>query len=155
MLGYRGRPRTARDSSYAWEYALVVAHVFEPATSGRSKCRGCGRPIAKGELRFGESVPNLFAEGDTTLWFHPSCAAHKRPQALLEALEQTPDGIPDRDELLRAANKSDSSESMAPSAPRPARPSAATATSRSRKAPGVFVWCFTTRGGSRPAVSYT
>ena len=89
-----------------------MAHVFEPATSGRSKCRGCGRPIAKGELRFGESVPNLFAEGDTTLWFHPACAAYKRPQALLEALEQTPDGIPDRESLLRAANKSTAHERL-------------------------------------------
>ena len=80
--------------------------MFEPASSGRSKCRGCGRPIQKGELRFGASVPNLFAEGDTTLWFHPPCAACKFPQALLEALEQTTDSIPDRDGLASVAHKS-------------------------------------------------
>ncbi len=80
--------------------------MFEPATSGRSKCRGCGRPIQKGELRFGASVPNLFAEGDTTLWFHPLCAACKFPLALLEGLEQTTDSIPDRESLETVARKS-------------------------------------------------
>ena len=35
------------------------------------KCRGCGRPIARGELRFGERLPNAFAEGEMTVWFHP------------------------------------------------------------------------------------
>jgi hypothetical protein len=89
-----------------------VAHVFEPASSGRSKCRGCGRPIQKAELRFGESVPNLFAEGDTTLWFHPACAAYKRPQAIIEALEQTADSIPDRDRLERIARKSAAHERL-------------------------------------------
>jgi hypothetical protein len=89
-----------------------VPHVFEPASSGRSKCRGCGRPIQKGELRFGESVPNVFAEGDTTLWFHPACAAYKRPQALLEALEPTTDSIPDRDRLEQIARKSAAHERL-------------------------------------------
>ncbi len=56
-----------------------MPHVFEPAPTGRAKCRGCGRPIEKGEARFGERIPNPFAEGETTLWFHPLCAAYKRP----------------------------------------------------------------------------
>jgi hypothetical protein len=47
-----------------------VPHVIEPASSGRAKCRGCDRPIAKGELRFGERQPNAFGEGEMTLWFH-------------------------------------------------------------------------------------
>jgi poly(ADP-ribose) polymerase-like protein len=89
-----------------------VPHVFEPASSSRSKCRGCGRPIQKGELRFGASVPNLFAEGDTTLWFHPACAAFKFPQALLEALEQTNDTIPDRNNLASVARKSAAHERL-------------------------------------------
>ena len=46
-----------------------MPHVFEPAPTGRAKCRGCGRPIAQGDLRFGERIPNPFAEGETTLWF--------------------------------------------------------------------------------------
>jgi hypothetical protein len=80
-----------------------VAHVFETAPTGRSKCRGCARPIERGELRFGERVPNLFAEGETTLWFHPLCAAYKRPQPLLDTLEQSSDGVPDRENLNRVA----------------------------------------------------
>jgi hypothetical protein len=64
-----------------------VPHVLEPAASGRAKCRGCGRPIAAGEVRFGERLPNPFAAGEMTLWFHPECAAFKRPEPFLEALQ--------------------------------------------------------------------
>ena len=32
----------------------------------------------RGELRFGERLPNPFAEGEMTVWFHPLCAAYKR-----------------------------------------------------------------------------
>ena len=63
-----------------------MAHTFEPAASGRSKCRGCGQNLQKGELRFGERLPNPFGEGEVTHWFHPRCAAYKRPDAMLEAL---------------------------------------------------------------------
>jgi hypothetical protein len=80
-----------------------MAHLFEPATSGRSKCRGCARPIQRGELRFGERVPNLFGEGETTLWFHPFCAACKRPEPVLEALAGPSGGVPDREGLERTA----------------------------------------------------
>jgi hypothetical protein len=67
-----------------------MAHLFEPATSGRSKCRGCARPIQRGELRFGERVPNLFGEGETTLWFHPLCAAiHRRRNTELKICAAT------------------------------------------------------------------
>jgi hypothetical protein len=87
-------------------YPPPVAHVFEPATTGRSKCRGCGQAIQREELRFGERVPNAFGEGDTTLWFHPLCAAYKRPEPLLETLRETTEALPDRDALERAANQS-------------------------------------------------
>jgi hypothetical protein len=83
-----------------------VAHLFEPAASGRSKCRGCARPIRRGDLRFGERLPNLFGEGEMTLWFHPMCAAYKRPQPLLEALGETLENVPDREGLERAARGS-------------------------------------------------
>ena len=79
-----------------------MPNVFEPAASGRSKCRGCSRPIARGELRFGERLPNPFADGEMTIWFHPLCAAYKRPEPLLQALAETQDPIPDRDQLERA-----------------------------------------------------
>jgi hypothetical protein len=61
-----------------------VPHVIEPASSGRAKCRGCDRPIAKDELRFGERLPNAFGEGEMTLWFHLPCAAYTRPEPFLE-----------------------------------------------------------------------
>jgi hypothetical protein len=63
-----------------------MANVIETATSGRAKCRGCDLKIAKGELRFGERLPNMFGDGEMTLWFHPACAAYKRPEPFLEAL---------------------------------------------------------------------
>src|SRR5215468_10631835 len=84
-----------------------MPHVFEPAASGRSKCRGCGQLLQRRELRFGERIPNPFAEGgETTLWFHPMCAAYKRPEATLEALVQSAAAVPDRDALEQAARAS-------------------------------------------------
>jgi len=81
-----------------------MPHVFEPASSGRAKCRGCGLPIQRGELRFGERLPNPYGEGEMTLWFHPACAAYKRPEALLPALAGT--NVPDLASLERAAQGS-------------------------------------------------
>ena len=64
-----------------------MPHVIERATSSRATCRGCGGKIAKGELRFGERLPNPFADdgGEMTHWFHVTCAAFTRPEAFLEA----------------------------------------------------------------------
>lgn len=81
-----------------------MAHLFEPAPTGRSKCRGCGRAITKGELRFGERLPNPFAEGEMTHWFHPACAAYKRPEPVMESLEAAPAEL--RERLERAAKGS-------------------------------------------------
>jgi hypothetical protein len=67
-----------------------VAHIIEPATSGRAKCRSCDRPIAKGELRFGERQPNAFGDGEKTLWFHQPCGAYSRPEPFLEAQSAAP-----------------------------------------------------------------
>jgi hypothetical protein len=80
----------------------AMPHVFEPASSGRARCRGCKEPLAKAEIRFGEKLPNPFGEGDVTHWFHPACAAYKRPDALLEALAETAD-LPERESLERIA----------------------------------------------------
>ncbi len=68
-----------------------MGHVFESAPSGRAKCRGCGKKIDKGVLRFGERMPNMFGEGEMTLWFHPVCACYKRPEAILEAMSDAED----------------------------------------------------------------
>jgi hypothetical protein len=79
-----------------------MAHIFQPAPSARSKCRGCGQVIQRGELRFGESMPNPFGGGEMTLWFHPLCAAYKLPQPMSEGLEQTTESVPDLERLKQA-----------------------------------------------------
>ena len=68
-----------------------MPHVIEPASSGRAKCRACGRPIAKAELRFGERQPNAFGEGEMTLWYHVTCAAYARPEPFLEYAVASPE----------------------------------------------------------------
>jgi hypothetical protein len=83
-----------------------MAHVLEAATSGRSMCRGCARPIVRGELRFGERLPNPYGQGEMTLWFHPACAAFRRPEPLLQALGEAPGKVPEREALERAARSS-------------------------------------------------
>ncbi len=80
-------------------------HVIEPAPSSRASCRGCGEKLDKGALRFGERAPNAFGEGEVTYWFHPRCAALKRPEALLEALAVAPVDLPDRDGLQEMAQE--------------------------------------------------
>jgi hypothetical protein len=82
-----------------------MPHVFEPAASGRAKCRGCGQPLPRGEIRFGERLPNPFGEGEMTLWFHPLCAAYKRPEPIMEALAAIAE-VPQREALERAAQAS-------------------------------------------------
>jgi poly(ADP-ribose) polymerase-like protein len=80
-----------------------MPHVFETAPTGRAKCRGCGRAIDRGDLRFGERQPNPYGEGEMTLWYHPPCAAFKRPEPLLEALADAPEGLAGRESLERAS----------------------------------------------------
>ena len=82
-----------------------MSDVIEPASSGRAKCRACGRSIGKGELRFGERGPNPFGEGEATYWFHLRCAACKRPEPTLAALQAAPEDTADRDELLFVARR--------------------------------------------------
>lgn len=69
-------------------------------------CRGCARPIGRGELRFGERLPNPYGQGEMTLWFHPACAAFRRPEPLLQALGEAPGQVPEREALERAARSS-------------------------------------------------
>ncbi len=77
--------------------------VFEIAPTGRARCRGCARPIAKGEVRFGERIENPYGEGSTTLWFHPRCGAYRRPEPFLTALNGTAEDVRDTKELADAA----------------------------------------------------
>jgi hypothetical protein len=86
-----------------------VTGLFELAPTGRSKCRGCSQPIARGDVRFGEKLPNPFAEGEMTLWFHPLCAAYKRPEPFLQVLSETTEtvpAIPNRSQLEGSAQVS-------------------------------------------------
>ena len=75
--------------------------VIEPALSARAKCRGCGAAIAKGELRFGEALPNPFGEGESTFWFHLACGACMRPEKFGPALDAHSPAPPDADWLKR------------------------------------------------------
>ena len=81
-----------------------MPHVLEPAATGRSKCRACGGAIGKGELRFGEQLQNPFADSEMTWWFHPDCAAYRRPQSFLDAADATT-GLPDVEALRSEARR--------------------------------------------------
>jgi hypothetical protein len=82
-----------------------MPHVIQPATTARAKCRGCGEKIAAGELRFGENLPNPFADGETTHWFHLECAAFKRPEPFLETLEARAEPLDDAERLKAEAKR--------------------------------------------------
>jgi hypothetical protein len=82
-----------------------MPNVIETAPSGRAKCRGCGRSIARGEWRFGERQPNRFAEGEMTLWFHLKCAAYKRPEPFLRTLTEMPETAPGREVFEEIARR--------------------------------------------------
>jgi hypothetical protein len=76
--------------------------VIEPALSARAKCRGCGASIAKGELRFGEALPNAFGEGESMFWFHLACGACMRPEKFGPALEAQSPPPPEAEWLKKA-----------------------------------------------------
>jgi len=82
-----------------------MPHLIERAATGRAKCRGCRGTIARDTLRFGERLPNPFADegGEMTHWFHLRCAAFRRPEALLEALATRTDHVDEREALEHEA----------------------------------------------------
>ncbi len=82
-----------------------MPHVIEPAVTARSKCRGCGERIAAGALRFGESLANPFAEGETTHWFHLDCAAFKRPEPFLETVDAQAEPLEGAERLKAEARR--------------------------------------------------
>lgn len=81
----------------------LVTDVIQTASTGRSKCRGCGTAIAKGSLRFGEALPNAYGEGEAMYWFHLSCAAAMRPDKFLPVLESSSEIVENRSELRELA----------------------------------------------------
>ena len=61
---------------------------LEAAASGRARCRACGTKIEKGALRFGEELATGYGdqEASSVYWFHPRCAAHRRPEKIAPLL---------------------------------------------------------------------
>ena len=87
--------------------------VIEVAVSSRAKCRGCKKPIAKGEHRFGERYIDPQQDDDTgTLWYHLTCAAEKRPRKLLAVLAKDKQDLPDRKALEAKARDADKSVAL-------------------------------------------
>src|SRR5690606_19289008 len=80
-----------------------MGDVFETAASGRAKCRGCGQKIDKGDLRYGEAVPNAFGAGESRHWFHLACGAQRRSESFLAALDGYEGELPNQAELRRWA----------------------------------------------------
>ena len=82
-----------------------MPHIIERAPTGRAKCRGCGGPIAAGDRRFGERVPNPYGDegSESSLWYHLTCAALTRPEPFLETLAAIEEAIDNRDLLTREA----------------------------------------------------
>lgn len=74
-----------------------MPHTIEEAKSGRAACRTCRKPIAKGELRFGEEAENQFADGGETTfrWHHLTCAAGSKTDELRATLAENTVTIPD------------------------------------------------------------
>ncbi|HET9956762.1 MAG TPA: hypothetical protein VFQ61_19840 [Polyangiaceae bacterium] len=80
-----------------------MVDIIDAAPTGRAKCRGCGRPIAKGEMRFGERLPNAYGEGEASFWFHLACGACMRAEKFATAWAQT-DLTPIDRELIEGLN---------------------------------------------------
>lgn len=80
-----------------------MTDLLEPAPSARARCRGCARKIEKGELRFGERLPNPFGDGEATFWFHLGCAACMLSEKLLATLAASALDVPERARLEQLA----------------------------------------------------
>jgi hypothetical protein len=56
-------------------------------------------------VRFGERLPNPFADGEMTHWFHLDCAAFKRPEPFLERLAEGTEVLEGREGLETEARR--------------------------------------------------
>src|ERR1043165_4633692 len=59
----------------------------------------------EGRAALGERLPNPFGSGEMTLWFHPACAAYKRPEPFLPVIRETSEDFPDRRQLEETAER--------------------------------------------------
>ena len=113
-----------------------MPHIIEPASSGRAKCRACGEKISAGELRFGERLPNPFADegGEMTHWYHVQCAVYRRPEAFVEIAEAGQLGTVADADRLAADARLGVAHRRVPRVSRAERASTGRATCRSCKA---------------------
>ncbi len=86
-------------------------YVIEGARSGRSRCKGCRRPIPMGALRIGMLIEGPYGTG--YLWLHLSCAAKRQLDRVEEAYAQEawknakepPQSLPSLDQLRALVEK--------------------------------------------------
>jgi len=57
--------------------------LVEYAANGRSRCKACGEPIDKGELRVGVAPEGAASASPKYRWYHPDCAASHKRRAVL------------------------------------------------------------------------
>lgn len=89
-----GAPKSASDPKRR------VPGIIEPAASGRASCRGCRKPIAGGELRFGEELVKQSRPGNPKYqWYHLRCAATALPYSFGPVLKACDREVPGRVEL--------------------------------------------------------
>src|SRR3954471_7600535 len=86
-----------------------MAHTLEIAKSGRAGCRTCRKPIAKGELRFGEESVNQFSDGGemSYRWHHILCAAGSHPDILKPTLDAYEGEVPNKDEIEKVMSEAE------------------------------------------------
>ena len=94
-------------ASESSDVAVATGDTLQVAPTGRARCRACAGKIDKGTLRFGEALPSAYGEGDATTfyWFHPRCAAHRRPDKFAPVArdENAAAALPDRERLVQEA----------------------------------------------------
>lgn len=74
--------------------------VIEASPSGRAKCRGCKKAIAKGDIRFGETYASAFgSDGEAIRYWHLVCAADKLASRIKPLLAGFTGVIPNRAEV--------------------------------------------------------
>jgi hypothetical protein len=85
--------------------SLGATMKLEVSPSGRASCRGCKKPVPKGELRFAESYALPGADAEGFRYWHLMCAAQKVPGNLKTALAAYDGDVPDRAALDAAMAK--------------------------------------------------
>jgi hypothetical protein len=76
---------------------------IEVASSGRARCRACRQPIAKGEERFAEAVPNPATSGEAQHYYHLTCGSERRPKPFGALLASLDPARPELDALAQAS----------------------------------------------------